>query len=139
MKCPDDYRVVMVSFPGDILAAVRIDANGYPTIYINDALSLPARREALKHELRHLMNGDHTNHLTIYDAEKQAAGSVDTSLMPRSWRALREEEEINMTVAGFALGVSAEGPVECREPLPMPAPMFDRAPTRWANRVFAGW
>jgi hypothetical protein len=73
LKCPDDYRVVMVDFPGDVLAAVRVDPNGYYTIYINEKLSLQAKREALKHELNHIMQGDFDNHYTIYDIEKRAA------------------------------------------------------------------
>ena len=83
MKCPDDYAVVMVNLPGDILAAVRINQDGYPTIYVNDCLSIAARREALRHELRHLKNGDFHNHLTIYDAEKQASGESRISAMYR--------------------------------------------------------
>lgn len=72
LQCPDDYCVRMVDFPGDVLAAVRVDDSGYYTIYINDRLSMQAKREALKHELTHIIQGDFDNHLTIYDIEARA-------------------------------------------------------------------
>lgn len=85
MKSPDDYAVVMRGdFPGDVLAAVRVDADGYPTVYINDCLSLPAKRMALRHELWHFANGDFDNHLTIYDAEKKACGVAGADLPART-------------------------------------------------------
>ena len=43
MLCDGEYRVYLVSFPGDIKAAVRLDEEGFPSIYINAALSPAAR------------------------------------------------------------------------------------------------
>ena len=128
MKCPDDYRVVMMPFPGDVLACVRIDANGYPTVYINDYLSLEAKRKALRHELSHFHNGDFHNHFTIYDIEKRASYTLEMSSMPRSFRALTEDEALRLDQLGLSLMQDAFGPFPCTDPLEMPYPLFDRAP-----------
>lgn len=64
-----EYRVYLVKLPGDIHGACRLDADGFPSIYINDDLSLKARRAALRHELRHIKENDHTNKKTIQEAE----------------------------------------------------------------------
>ena len=53
-----DYRVYMVSLPGSIGGAVRIDADGFASVYINDNLSRPARRESCDHELNHIRRDD---------------------------------------------------------------------------------
>lgn len=69
MLCDGEYRVYLVSFPGDIKAAVRLDEEGFPSIYINAALSPAARRAAFLHEIRHIRRNDHTNTNTIYMVE----------------------------------------------------------------------
>lgn len=68
----DEYRVYLMPFPGNVLAAVRLDAEGYPSIYINDALSPEAKKRAFLHELKHIENGDHYNDKTIEEAERDA-------------------------------------------------------------------
>ena len=72
MTLPDDYNVVFVPLPGDIYACVRVDINGYPTVYINVGLSQSARKKALAHELRHVEQGDFFNHDSIWDVEHKA-------------------------------------------------------------------
>lgn len=67
----DEYRVYMMPFPGTIKAAVKVDAEGYPSIYINDALSPEARKRALKHELRHIERNDLYNDLPIEEVEAE--------------------------------------------------------------------
>ena len=69
MLTEDECRVYMVQFPGDIKAAVRLDKDGFPSIYINDALSPAARRRALEHEIRHIEHNDHFNDLPIEEIE----------------------------------------------------------------------
>lgn len=64
-----NYRVYMMPFPGDVKAAVRVDPDGFASIYINDALSPEARKRAFMHELRHLERDDMYNDLTIEEAE----------------------------------------------------------------------
>lgn len=66
-----NYRVYMMPFPGDIKAAVRVDADGYPSIYINDALSPQAKKRAFLHELRHIRRDDMYNDMTIEDVERE--------------------------------------------------------------------
>lgn len=128
LRSPDDYAVVMYPFPGDILACVQVDPDGYPTIFINDYLSRPAKQKALDHELRHIMNGDFHNHYTIYDAERQAAGESRLDRMMRSFTRLSADEEIKADLAGIQLFAQTFGPRPCETPLPMPDPMFDREP-----------
>ena len=135
LRCPDDYRVIMMDFPGDVLAAVRVDANGYYTIYINDKLSLQAKREALKHELTHIINGDFDNHYTIYDIEKRAcAAERIPHINTKGNIQIDEKAFIDLVSVGKSLFVDAFGPTPCTEPLWMPDPMFDRQPDRWINR-----
>lgn len=69
MKIDDDYRVYMVPLPGDINGAVTVDADGYPSVYINDLLSPEARRRALAHELHHIVRDDLYNDLPITEVE----------------------------------------------------------------------
>lgn len=60
-----DYHVYMIPFPGDIKAAVRIDSEGYASIYINDYLSPEAKKRAFLHEIRHIERDDFYNSLPI--------------------------------------------------------------------------
>lgn len=64
-----DCPVYMVHFPGSIRAAVRLDEEGYPSIYINDQLSPQAKKQAYLHELQHLENDDFYNDLPIEEIE----------------------------------------------------------------------
>ena len=68
----DEYRVYMVPFPGDIRAAVRLDPEGYPSIYINDALSPAAKKRAFLHELKHILEDDFYNGKSIREVEQDA-------------------------------------------------------------------
>ena len=66
-----DYRVIFLPFPGDVLGSVRIDAEGFATVYINEALAPRARQEVLEHELRHIRRNDFYNDMSIYAVEAQ--------------------------------------------------------------------
>jgi len=103
MTCPDDYNVIMLRLPGDILSAVRTDSNGYPTIYINDALCGAARQQALNHELSHIVHDDFSNRLTIYDAERRAVRESRINMLTRSDGRLNILEEIRLTRFGDEL------------------------------------
>ena len=74
MLTDGDYHVYMIPFPGDIKAAVRIDAEGFASIYINDYLSPEAKKRAFLHELRHLRNDDMYNDKSIYEVEGLCQG-----------------------------------------------------------------
>lgn len=65
-----DYCVRMVNMPGDIHGAVRLSEDDFANIYINDQLSPSAKREAFEHEIRHIINCDHTNGKSIKEIEK---------------------------------------------------------------------
>lgn len=69
MMSEDEYRVYLVPFPGDIMGAVRLDAEGFPSIYINDKLSPEAKKRAFLHELRHIRNNDFYNDRTMKEIE----------------------------------------------------------------------
>jgi len=64
-----EYSVYMMPFPGDVLAAVRVDEEGYTSIYINDALSPAAKKRAFLHELRHMKREDMNNEKPIEEVE----------------------------------------------------------------------
>lgn len=70
MLTDGDYHVYMIPFPGDIKAAVRIDAEGYASIYINDCLSPEAKKRAFLHEIRHIERDDFYNSLPISIIER---------------------------------------------------------------------
>ena len=65
----DECRVYMIQLPGDIKAIVRVDLDGFPSIYINDSLSPEARKRAFMHELRHLRRNDMYNDRSIEEVE----------------------------------------------------------------------
>ena len=67
----DEYTVCLMPFPGDIKAAVRIDEEGYPTIYINEALAPEAAKRAFIHELRHIRRDDLYNDRPINEVEAE--------------------------------------------------------------------
>ena len=103
MKYPDDYNVVFLRLPGNVLSVLRLDCNGYPTVYINEQLSIEARRVALRHELAHYDADDLYSAVTIYDAEKRAASRSRINHMPRIYRTMTETEAVLQLVAGDAL------------------------------------
>ena len=65
----DEYRVYMVKLPATIHGAVRVDKDGFPSIYINDDLSPMAKIAAFRHEMRHIINDDLYNSKTIQEVE----------------------------------------------------------------------
>ena len=70
MKLTDgDYHVYLVKLPGCIRGAVRVDIDGYASIYINSLLSPKARTAVLRHELRHVTRNDHTSNASIQEVE----------------------------------------------------------------------
>lgn len=68
----DGYRVYFMPFAGDIKAVLRLDQEGYPSIYINDALSPAAKKRAFMHEMRHIMRDDMYSDRPTEEVEKSA-------------------------------------------------------------------
>lgn len=64
-----EYRVYMVNLPPSVRGAVRLDRDGFPSIYINSALSIDAQKAAFRHEMRHIENDDFYNSKTIQEIE----------------------------------------------------------------------
>lgn len=65
----DEYRVYLVKLPASIHGAVRVDKDGFPSIYINNDLSPKAKKAAFDHEMRHIINDDLYNSKTIQEVE----------------------------------------------------------------------
>lgn len=65
----DEYRVYLVKLPATIHGAVRLDQDGFPSIYINNDLSPKAKKTAFEHEMRHIINDDLYNSKTIQEVE----------------------------------------------------------------------
>ena len=65
----DEYRVYLVKLPATIHGAVRVDNDGFPSIYINDDLSPKAKKAAFRHEMRHIINNDLYSSKTIQEVE----------------------------------------------------------------------
>lgn len=68
----DEYRVYFLPFSGDIEGATRIDPDGFPSIYINAALSPMAARKTFDHEIHHVEHDDFHNGKGIRTAERDA-------------------------------------------------------------------
>lgn len=64
-----EYRVYLVKLPARIRGAVRLDKDGFPSIYINDQLSPTAKKAVFKHEMRHIENDDFYNARSIREVE----------------------------------------------------------------------
>ena len=67
----DEYRVYLVKLPATVHGAVRVDKDGFPSIYINDALSPAAKKRAFLHELRHIEDEDFYNDRSIEEVERK--------------------------------------------------------------------
>lgn len=65
----DEFRVYLIKLPPTIHGAVRIDSEGFPSIYINADLSPQAKKAAFLHELHHIENDDFYNNKSIQDVE----------------------------------------------------------------------
>ena len=65
-----EYKVYLVNFPGDVLGVVRIDEDGFASIYINDQLSPQAKRRVFLHEVKHIRRNDCFNGKTIREVEE---------------------------------------------------------------------
>ena len=75
----DNYRVYLVKLPGTVHGAIRIDNDGFASIYINEQLSPQAKRAAFLHELRHLRNDDMYNDKSIYEVEGLCQGQKNST------------------------------------------------------------
>lgn len=67
----DGYRVYLVKLPATVHGAVRLDADGFASIYINQDLSPQAKKAAFRHELRHIERDDFYNGKSIEQIEKK--------------------------------------------------------------------
>ena len=65
----DEYRVYLIDLPNDVRGAVRLDEDGFASIYINSRLSEQTKKAAFLHEIRHIRRNDHTNTRNIQEVE----------------------------------------------------------------------
>ena len=65
----DEYRVYLVDLPHDVRGAVRLDEDGFASIYINSRLSEQTKKAVFRHEIRHIRRNDHTNARNIREVE----------------------------------------------------------------------
>lgn len=56
----NNIRIFMCKLPGSVRAFSMPYHDGY-TVVVNDSLSPPAKRKAIKHEIDHIKNNDHFN------------------------------------------------------------------------------
>ena len=69
MLTDGDYHVYLVRLPGDVLGVVRVDQDGFASVYINDQLTPKRKKAVLRHELRHVTRCDHTSGRPITEVE----------------------------------------------------------------------
>lgn len=74
----DNYRVYLVKLPATVHGAIRIDNEGFASIYINEQLSPQAKKAAFLHEIRHLQNDDMYNDKSIYEVEGLCQGQKNS-------------------------------------------------------------
>ena len=70
MSIDVEYKVYIVPLPGTVKGAVRVDCEGFASIYINAALSKHEQRSVLRHELRHIYRDDMISNRTIREIEE---------------------------------------------------------------------
>ena len=75
----DDYKVYLIKLPATVRGAVRIDNDGFASIYINEQLSPQAKKAAFLHEIRHLQNDDMYNDKSIYEVEGLCQGQKNST------------------------------------------------------------
>lgn len=69
----DDYKVYFINHKNTkIGGSVEVDPDGFASIYINSRRSAAQQQETLRHELRHLQNGDLDNDDPIEVVEARA-------------------------------------------------------------------
>lgn len=66
----DEYRVYLIDLPDDVRGAVRLDEDGFASIYINSRLSEQTKKAAFLHEIRHIRRNDHYNLRNIREIER---------------------------------------------------------------------
>jgi hypothetical protein len=66
----DEYRVYLIDLPIDVRGAVRLDEDGFASIYINSRLSEQTKKAAFLHEIRHIRRNDHYNLRNIREIER---------------------------------------------------------------------
>ena len=65
-----DYQVYIIDLPCTVRGSIRVDGDGFASIYINARLSRAEQYNVLKHELRHLRRGDMTSRRSIHQVER---------------------------------------------------------------------
>ena len=71
MSDEDGYRVYIVPLPRRIQGCVRLDPEGFASIYINAYLSRSQQFATLNHELRHLRRNDMYSARSIRQVERR--------------------------------------------------------------------
>lgn len=69
----DEYRVYEIALPATVYGAVRVDCDGFYSVYINRDLSPKTKKAVLRHELKHLERNDFYNNDSIYTVEDKNA------------------------------------------------------------------
>ena len=69
----DEYKVYEIALPATVYGAVRVDCDGFYSVYINRDLSPKTKKAVLRHELNHLERNDFYNNRSIYLIEDQNA------------------------------------------------------------------
>lgn len=65
----DEFRVYIIPLPRRVRGCVRLDPDGFASIYINASLSRSEQYAVLGHELRHLRRGDMYSRRSIRSVE----------------------------------------------------------------------
>lgn len=69
MITESDFHVYLAPFAGDVKALVALGEDNYYSIYVNSNLPFEVQKEAVKHEIRHILRGDFSNDLSIQEVE----------------------------------------------------------------------
>jgi len=71
MLSESDYHIYLMPFPGSVKALVTLGEDNFYSIYVNSNLPFETQKEAVKHELRHILRGDFQNNLSIQEIESE--------------------------------------------------------------------
>ena len=87
-----DYKVYLVKLPSTVYGAVRVDRDGFYSVYINDGLPDDMQRHVMDHEMVHMERGDFENGLTIGEAENMKSITwKDTGVCGRRMRSMSDD------------------------------------------------
>ena len=115
MILSDDYTVRYAPFPITIPALTVRDDEGYYNIYINCYLSADMLKNALAHEIEHLVEGDFESQKPIEDIEPYRSAQEQQPQKPVAIVSEPPKKAINFSIVAALTGKAEKIKIEKRQ------------------------